>query len=324
MIVDKRISFIRLFKVIWLKLLMIVLVALLTVGPLIYFELSRYAIDRSIPLVFGTAIAIFLGFRTNSAYERWWEARKLWGAILNDSLNLGRQARMLIKVPSGAKFDSQQEHDTAVRECRNLVREICYRQIAWAYSFNWQLKELPIDPKIESFLTPEEYEQVTKSPDPALMLLLKQGDSLAFAYESNWLDVREMLQMHITLNRITDRMGGCNRTKATNFPTHYSYFTKVFIWIFLVLLGFSLPSWQEVDVARDELGSYIAIPAIILIGWVFFMVDGISEYMQSPFENNRNVIPMETLAQKIEIGLRMTLDETDLPQPLKPKDGVLD
>ncbi len=91
-----------------------------------------------------------------------------------------------------------------------------------------------------------------------------------------------------------------------------------------MLLGLSLPSHGGTDALKVFTSGYIAIPAIILIGWVFFMVEGIARYMQTPFENNRNVIPMHALSRKIEIGLRMTIGETDgLPKQIEPVDGAL-
>lgn len=320
MIVENRISLIRLLSVIWRRLLAISVVVTATVAPLIFFGLSKYAIDRSIPLVVGTAIAIFLGFRTNSAYQRWWEARTKWGGILNDSLNLGRLCRDLIGTTDKSWLDETNDQSS---KAKATLRAICYRQAALASVFDRQLKELPQDQSLEHLLRPDECELVKQSGDPAFFLLLQQGKTIRRAFEEGQFDTFQVNLIQETLSRLTIHMGGCNRIKHTNFPTHYSYFTRVFVWIFLVLLGFSLPSFQGVELAANEAASYVVIPAIILIGWVFFMVDGIGDYMQSPFQNNRNVIPMTTLSRKIEIGLRMTLGETDLPSPIKPVDGVL-
>ena len=204
-----------------------------------------------------------------------------------------------------------------------IAREICYRQAAWAHVFNRQLKGLTSGQEIENLLADEDYQAVQQSSDPTWCLLLKQGESVATAYRSGKIDSTQNLVLQETLNRLTDHMGGCNRILKTNFPTHYSYFTKVFIWMFLILLGLSLPSYQGFEGEAETAVAFIGIPAIVLIGWVFSMVDGIGSYMQSPFENNRNVIPMESMARSIEISLRMTLGESKLPDPLKPIDGVL-
>lgn len=322
MIVDHRISILRLLKIIWLRLLLIFLVAAVTILSLVYFDLSKFAIDRSIPQIFGTAIAIFLGFRTNSAYERWWEARRLWGAILNDSLNLGRQVRdFTITEPSNQEDRDQTEGCSL--SGKKVAQEVCYRQIAWAHVLNRQLKGAALGREVEDFLDATDYQEIQRLANPTWHLLLKQSESLATAYRSGRFDSMQNRVMQDTLSRLTEHMGGCNRIRNTNFPTHYSYFTRVFIWMFLILLGLSLPSYQGTEGVTDGLVALIGIPAVVLIGWVFFMIDGIGSYMQSPFEDNRNVIPMEALTRQIEIGLRMALDETNIPEPLQPSDGVL-
>jgi len=310
MIVENRISFLRLFKIIWRRLLMIALVAFASVAILIYFELSRFAIDRSIPLIIGTAIAIFLGFRTNSAYERWWEARVIWGRIVNDSLNLGRSLR---------DFANDSNEDAVA-----TVKRVCLRQAAWAYTLDCQLKGKGISLELDTLLDPHELAQVRESADPALAILLNQSQEIKLAHQNNQIDTYQNIALQELLNQLTTHLGGCNRIKGTKFPTHYSYFTEVFIWIFLLLLGLSLPSHDEVATLEAISSGYVAIPAIILIGWVFFMVDGIAHYMQAPFDDNRNVIPMRALSRKIEIGLRMTSGQTEnLPTQIEPVDGAL-
>ncbi len=304
MIVETRISFLRLFRIIWKELLGILLVSTCTVTSLIYFHLDEYAINATIPVVIGTAIAILLGFRTNSAYERWWEARKLWGAVVSDSRNLVRLCVDWFGAIEPADRDQRDD----------LVREICYRQIAWAQLLNKQLKELPMS-DLSPLLSEEDLKNVDLAQDPVLKLLAAQGQSIRKALQLGLIDVRQSVLCEETLSRLCDHYGGCQRIKSTVFPVHYSYFTRVFIWIFLVLLGLSLPFHENAN--------YSLIPAIFLIGWVFLMVEGIGSYMQNPFTNNRNVIPMDALARMIEINLRELIGETELPDPVAPTDGAL-
>lgn len=307
MIVENRISFLRLFQIIWWELLRILLIATTTVTTLIYFRLDEYAINQTIPVVFGTAIAIFLGFRTNSAYERWWEARKIWGVIVSDSRNM---VRLCVDC-----FDSLANTQTEL--ATDLTKEICYRQIAWTQMLDRHLKDLPLT-GFEHLLTEQDLAAVKNANDPALVLLAAQGQSIRRALRHNLLDVRQSIMFEETLTRLYDQYGGCQRIKNTIFPVHYTYFTRVFIWIFLVLLGLSLPFHE-----LHKNVNYSLIPAIFLIGWVFFMVEGIGNYMQNPFVNNRNVIPMEAMSRMIEINLREMIGETDLPEPTQPVDGAL-
>ncbi|MFK8110863.1 MAG: bestrophin family protein [Rubripirellula sp.] len=298
MIVEKSISFRRLLQVIWQELLCILVVSALPVICLIYFDLGEYSINASIPLVIGTAIAIFLGFRTNSAYERWWEGRKLWGAIIVDSRSLIRLGNQYIG------------HSNRVEQ-----RRLCFRQIAYTKILDHELKSLPFPEETKQFLDDEEYQRVSSARNPMLQLIALQSDTVGDALRRGEMDSRQAVLMEETLSRLTNHYGGCQRIKNTVFPVHYTFFTRVFIWIFIVLLAFSLPAHENAN--------YSLIPAIFLIGWVFFMVEGIGSYMQDPFENNRNVIPMSSISRTVEIELKEAIGETELPEPAKPIDGAL-
>ena len=304
MIVEKRISFRRLLRIVWRELLVIAAVSALPVVALIELDLGDYAINTSIPLVIGTAIAIFLGFRTNSAYERWWEARKLWGGMISDSRNLVRFSKQFLLA-----HDDQDAVESA-----HLIR-ICHRQIAWAWLVDHQLKDLPIPDRIEHWLSKEDFDRIQDSHNPCLLLLDWHSQSMRDATTRKRINERQWILVEETLSRLTDFYGGCQRIKTTVFPTHYTFFTRVFIWIFIALLAFSLPAHENAN--------YSLIPAIFLIGWVFLMVEGIGSYMQDPFALNRNVIPMDSLARVIERDLLATVGQSDLPEPIEPIDGAL-
>jgi putative membrane protein len=306
MIIEKQISFLRLIRLIWRELLCILVVSALPVILLIFFDLGDYAINASIPMVIGTAIAIFLGFRTNSAYERWWEARKLWGSIGAESRNLVRQCRSAI----GSNAPEDNEAD------KTVIQRICYRQIAWLRLLNARLKELPVDTDENVRLLGEAASgEILNAKDPLLAILNRQSEEARDCFRSKRIESQQFMMIEETIGRLVDRYGGCQRIKSTVFPVHYTFFTRVFIWIFIGFLACSLPS--------NENANYSLIPAIFLIGWVFFMVEGIGSYMQDPFENNRNVIPMDAMSRAIEIDLRECIGETDLPEPIKPIDGAL-
>jgi len=305
MIVEERISFLRLFRLIWKELLGIFAVSAFPVVALIAFDLQDYAINASIPSVIGTAIAIFLGFRTNSAYERWWEARKLWGGIINDSRTLVRLCKQFLD--SGQGDVTSPDGDS--------VRRIGHRQIVWAWTLDHQLKDLPLPDQLQQFLDDEEVSEVKSSHDPTLCLLDLHSRELRRAAQSGRIETRQWVSVEETLSRLTDHYGGCQRIKNTVFPTHYSYFTRVFIWIFIFLLAFSLPAHENAN--------YSLIPAIFLIGWVFFMVEGIGSYMQDPFQLNRNVITMDSMSRVIERDLKAAIGDSELPDPMEPVDGAM-
>ena len=111
-------------------------------------------------------------------------------------------------------------------------------------------------------------------------------------------------------------MTKCFSLKNTGFPTHYTYFTDLFVWLLVVLLSMSLPG-------QENLG-YFAVPIAVLIGWIFSMIEGIGSYMDYPWVDNRNVVPTNFLTRAHEIDiLGLGLGETDLPSMIEAKDGAL-
>ena len=307
MIIESHISFVRLLRVMWHRLIFLFLVALTTV--LASYGLKEYehwaaGIDLSVPLVLGTALSIFLGFRTNSGYERWWEARKLWGAIINDT----RSACRLFKDFLGAQGEPDADGN------RERIDSFFLRQAAWSQVLAQQLRGLPPMQGTDHLLSAEEKAAIGASKNPAMAVLFAQGAAVREASMAGQLDVRQAVYIEETISHLTDHQGGCERIKKTVFPAHYTFFTKIFIWVFLVLLGLSLPGQGGVGL--------FSIPAVFLIGWVFFLVDGIGDYMQDPFENNRNSTPMLTIARMLEIDVRELKGDKDLPDPIAPVDGA--
>ena len=133
MLLNKRISIVNFIKTIKFDIVFIASYAV-AVGILDqYGFLSKISIPIGVTAVFGTAVALLLGFRTNQAYERWWEARIIWGAIVNDSRTLVRQCVSFFKRSNG-------QYDT-------LVREMANRQIIWSYALGESLRKTPFSPK---------------------------------------------------------------------------------------------------------------------------------------------------------------------------------
>jgi len=280
--------------------------------PIQYFQLKQFSIGMTTPLVLGTAISIFLGFRTNSAYDRWFTGRNLFGALIANGRNFGL---ILARVHQRYKnLQTGAESATASQIMPRMIR----RTIAYTWMLGYQLKDLnPLEiDDIENLLEPAEIEELKTVHNPALKLLYNQEkDFRRAASEKQFLD-GEHFEVIAIMREYTRVQTGCEALKNTPFPTHYTYFTDVFVWLLVVLLSLSLPA--------DEGSGYYAIPLVVLIGWIFSMIEGIGDYMDYPWANNRNVVPTNFLSRNLEIDLRkLALQETDLPLPLTPEDGAL-
>jgi len=277
---------------IWVAVLFITIYSALVY---LLYEKSPYghiAIPLSVSTVLGTAISILLGFRTSAAYDRWWEARKIWGAIINDSRTLVRQ---------GIGFISGEDKD-------NDLKVLSEKQIAWCYALNHSLRGLPMPQTVKDYLTDEEFGQVSGTDNIPNAILKIEEEIIAKIYRKQGLDTYQFTAMDRTLKALCDHMGMCERIKKTVFPIHYSLFTRLAIMIFMVLLPFGMV----------ESVGILVIPITLVVILFFSMIDIIARFMQDPFENKPTDTPMSTICRTIEINLLQMTNVTDTPEPLKP------
>lgn len=310
MIVEKKISLIRMLAIVWKRLLGMFALASVIIVPIVYFEKSEYAIDLNSPLILGTAIAIFLGFRTNSAYDRWFSARQNWGgmraASRNMALVLSRNGEAYTNINTG------KPSKIAAKVMPDMIR----RNIAWLWVLGRQLKGLPPFENIEHLLSKSDMAEIKGTHNPALKLLFLQSRDFRIAQAEGQFYDGEHFEVVACHREMIAGQTSCEGLRNTPFPAHYTYFTHIFIWIFLVLLSLAMPGVEKL--------SYFAIPAVVMLGWVFFTVEGIGQYMDDPFVNNRNVIPMDALARSLEIDLKsIALEDKDIPDPIQPIKGAL-
>ncbi|WP_017932360.1 bestrophin family protein [Robiginitomaculum antarcticum] len=311
MIIEKNISFIRLFKVIWKQLLAMVLLASVIIVPIQVFNLQYLTIDMATPLILGTALSIFLGFQTNSAYERWMTGRSTFGQV---RCNIRNMAILLTRRRGEAYINHKTGKPSKI--AAQVMPRMLRRMMAYIWVLNRQLKGLSPLGDIEAFLDHDEYEALKSSPNPAYDLLLNNSRDFRIAQsEGQFYDGEHFEMVGIHRGLITAQ-NTCESLKNTPFPAHYIFFTKTFIWLLIILTSLSLPSLEEF--------SYFAILLVVLIGWMFSMIMGIGSYMDEPFVNNRNVIPMDSIARDVEIAIKShALGETDLPPAVEPIEGAL-
>ncbi len=255
------------------------------------------AVPIAVPALLGTAISILLGFRTNSAYDRWWEARKIWGAIVNDARTLARQVLSYVTGDDAAA----------------LQREMVYRQIAWCHALRHSLRGEEPFADLRNLLSEDEIGALRSIGNRPNIILQTQTGRLAEARRRGLIDRLLVLPIEGTLKRFSDHMGQCERIKTTVFPTLYSSFLSLNIWLFFFLLPPSL---------APHLG-WIAVPVAFLVSLVFEMIEAIGRMLEDPFENDSMDTPMTAICRTIEINLREQLGETDLPKQLDPVKGVL-
>lgn len=269
----------------------------------------------ALPLVpigtLGTAIAILLGFRNNSAYDRFWEARKIWGGVVNYSRTFARQITTLTTLREAKGMVSPEE-------LKAFQKEMVYRHLAWVNGLRLHLrKEDLTNPscwwELADFLPPGELRKINKAKNKPTQLVQNQGIRLNDAFEMGLIDNFRHMQLDSTLTELYNLQGRCERIKNTPLPRQYAFFTFLFTWIFMLLVPFSFVK---------DLG-WMSIPLTVLITWIFQTVESVGHYTENPFDNVINDVPMTALSRTIEIDLREQIGETELPPALKPVRGVL-
>lgn len=307
MYVNKRISFLLMHQFAWKNLL--VFTALSTGVYLAdhYWQLPLHLPFMAIGVI-ATAVAITLGFRNNSAYERFWEGRTIWGGVLNQSRIFTRQVKSFA-------FTLPFQNDSERFE--EIVKKLFYHQIAFAHALRIHLrKEERANPDCWSQLKPflkEEYETVKSASNKPNAILHLQSSLLHAGYKEGRSELFMLIQMENLLAEFTHLQGRCERIKNTPLPRQYAFFTKVFVWIFVVLLPFGLISELKL----------LTIPFSVLLSWIFVTLEQVGEYTENPFDNGINDVPMTTICHTIEIEFKEALNEKDIPSPLTPINGVL-
>jgi putative membrane protein len=264
------------------------------------FHFTRISIPMAVPSIVGTVLSLLLAFRSNQAYDRWWEARTLWGAIVNDSRTVARQVWSF----SNHLYGSTEEEYFRERFIK--------RQIAWCYSLGQSLRKLSPLLGVERWLSGEEIEFAKWYASKPVALLELHAADLRTAWQKGWLNDYQQVEIDRTLTRLCDAMGGCERIKNTVFPATYSLYIHFSLILFISLLPFGL----------IEFFGIMEIPLVIAIASSLLLIEKMAIHLQDPFENKPTDTPMTSIAQTIERDLRQLLEEKHGERETKRSEGV--
>jgi ion channel-forming bestrophin family protein len=275
----------------------------------------------------GTAVAFYVGFKNNQAYDRLWEARRLWGNITNTS-------RTLTAMVIGVVPDKSTQREFMYRHIAwvNILRLQLRKSVPWATSkeslhrdfvsdshelvkFDEGLKQLFIDMNRMEY-----YEAMAGRSNAAIHILKKQIHELARLKKEGFIDAYEHTEFVRQISELFNHQGGCERIKNTPLFRQYSIFSRVFVQIFITLLPFGL--LKEMDKLGGH-GVWFTIPFSILISWVYFTMEQVGEFSENPFDNSENDTPISTICRTIEIEIREFLGDDNIPEKLNPVHDVL-
>ena len=273
---------------------------MLVLCVLAYYTDARLIADvnipTSLPTLMGTAIAFFIGFNNNQAYDRWWEARTIWGGLVNDSRSWARSL-LAFNVSPGTPANEKKKH----------AREMIMRHLAFLYALKSTLRDSG-EEDYKRFLSSTEIQSIEPFSNKANAILDLQAVAVEEIRNENIVDNFHFLALNDLVRSFCDGMGKSERIKNTVFPTTYIYFTRLFIWIFVILLTMSI---------SGEVGVW-SILFSWLMGFVFHIthINGMS--IMNPFEDDPAGVPITSITRTIEINLLQALRETDIPSPIAP------
>ncbi len=308
MITERSTTVVTLVRAHWRSVLAVVAIVAVEEVANDHIELQRPAFTVAAVGLMMTAVSIFLVFRVSEAYARWWEARTLWGSIVNGSRSFARQVTTLLVT---------ERADTAGEgEIEALRREFVYRQIAWVNALRLSLRRQDDWQELKPFLTASELESLSGAANVPTQLLQRQGVRLAEARAAGLLSDVGQLIVDGSLAALHDAQGACERIKNTAFPDRVAFFTRLVAWSVAALLPLGI-----MDPDNDfDLLDMVVVPSMML---AFVLTERLGFELKNPFENRPNDTPMTSLCRSIEIDLRQQLGEKQLPPRIEPVNGVL-
>ena len=257
-----------------------------------------WIVPAGLPLpLLGTGLAVFLGVRNNTAYGRWWEARTLWGAALNNSRNFARSLALLL----------------APAEAGALRHSLMRHQIAWVHALRCFMRREDPAAEIAPFLPPDALARVAAAANPPFAIQREIGALLAQARADGWLGPIDASALNALLSALTDSQGGLERIRNTPMPQQYAAFSRVFVTAYCLLLPFGIVPDLNV---LTPIGSAV-------IGFVFLALDESGRHLEDPFKRSIYDVPMSAITRTVEIDLREAAGEADVPPPMRPVRGIL-
>lgn len=268
----------------------------------------------------GTAAAFIVGFKNTQTYNRLWEARQIWGAIVNSSRAFG----MLIK--------------DNVKAEKAIHQQIIYRHCAWLTALRFQLREkrqwenidkannkeylrfysVPeweskIEDELAKYLQADELKYIVGKKNRATQIVSLQSKQLTQLKNEGKIDPLLFVEMENLLANLYEQQGKCERIKNFPYPRQFSSVNLYFIWLLVILLPFGM--LNEFKKMGDDF-VWLNIPFSVIVSWVFVSMERVGEATANPFEGGANDVPISSMSRTIEIDLKDMLDEENLPAPL--------
>lgn len=286
----------------------------------------------------GTSLAFFLGFKSNAAYDRLYEARKNYGSIVNDSRSFALMLNAYISNVSNA--------DISDEEIETIKKELVNRHLAWMYAHKFNLRhkrqpwendrdyhnnyraqaqedffiETDLKENLMKYLSEEEVEGVIHLANPAVQVLNNQSKRLLELRKAGVLEDFRLFELQNQINKFIETQGKNERIKNFPYPLQFTFMLKASLRIFSFLLPFALITELR---EQNEYFIWLAIPFSAIINWIFYFSERNSDYTEKPFQGLVYDVPITNITRTIEIDMLQSIGVTETPEPIVAKNGVL-
>lgn len=282
----------------------------------------------------GTATAFIVGFKNTQTYSRTWEARQIWGGILNSSRAWGVMCR---------DFMSNTEK----------TKELFYRHFAWLTALRYQMRESKVwetgnkaynseyrkfytiperesalETELAQYMPADEMKYILSTKNKAVQLLSLQSKTIRELFANNEIDTYRFTEMEKMIKEFYDHQGKSERIKNFPYPRQFATINSLFIKLFCLLLPFGM--LKEFDKLNEGVEGimkgnmvWLVVPFSVLISWVYTSLEQVGESTENPFEGSANDVPITQMSRTIEIDMREMLGETELPPALQPQNNII-
>ncbi len=264
----------------------------------------------------GLALSIFLGFRNNTSYDRFWEGRKLWGGVVNTTRNLARQVLAHVG-PDGLSesYRTTAHPDAADAEVVAFHHRNVRRVVAYAHALRHHLRTQDRLSELAELLPAAELASLQGEQNRPIAILQRLSAEVRAAYERGWIHAQHVPMLDASIGQLMDLQGGCERIRATPIPFSYNVLLHRIVAVYCFTLPFGL-----VDIP----GLNVFTPVVVmLVSYAFFGLDAVGEEIEEPFGEDPNDLPLGAITTTIEINLRQRLGDAELPAPAQPVKNVL-
>ncbi len=323
--------------VLWTRFETLLFLVIISICVACYFflDLQWLKIPWTPLALIGTAVAFVIGFQNNSSYGRIWEARKIWGGIVNTSRTFGMFLQDMIT-------NEYCETAVAEEELKKEVKALTYRHIAWMTALRYAMRapkpwetilkqrtdrewgllppemESKLENNLEPYISKTDLDSILQKSNKQTALLYLQSHHLRELKEKGLIWEFSFLELEGVLQELFTLQGQSERIKNFPYPRHFATLNHYFMWVFILLLPLSLvPQFGEIgnEIASTNpfIGKFFVwttIPFYVIVAWIFHTMERIGRTGENPFEGSANDVPISTIARGIEIDLRQNLGET--------------